>query len=103
MIDNILNEEHGPITYSVWKEKEVEPQESYQDEEAQVVDEGIKEERLNLRFVPNVIKEKGIYYFDVPKMGCFLSVPLNYQTCMYEAAFDEGVEDKVDVARRRAE
>jgi len=28
---------------------------------------------------------------------------LNYQSCMFESAFDAGVDDKNDVARRRQE
>lgn len=58
---------------------------------------------MNTRYVKNVIKEKDVYYFDVPKMGCFLSIPLTYKSCFSEAAFDSGLEDKLDVARRLAE
>ena len=101
MVDKILEEKQGPLTYSVWKEPELDPVDMQEDEAPVEKEEG--EERLNTKFVPNVIKEKSTFYFDVPKMGCFFAIPLNYQSCMFESAFDAGVDDKNDVARRRQE
>jgi len=53
--------------------------------------------------VKNVIREATMYYFDVPKMGCFLAVPLNYKSCLNENSFDSGVMDLMDVNAKKQE
>jgi hypothetical protein len=44
-----------------------------------------------------------MFYFDVPKLGCYLAVPLDYQTCLFDRAFIKGVENTIEVRRLRAE
>lgn len=102
MVDKILEEPSGPITYSVWKDPEPTDQVADMGEEEEVVQEE-QEERLNQRYVKNVIREPTMYYFDVPKMGCYLAIPLTFRSCLYEGSFDAGVADLLDVIQRKAD
>jgi hypothetical protein len=63
----------------------------------------VPEERLNCRFVPNILKEPNLYYFDVPKMGCFIAIPLNYNSCLSEESFIAGVDNLIEVRRLQSE
>jgi len=46
-------------------------------------------------YVPDVIKEPRIVFFRWPKLGAYLAVPLIFNSCLSEAAFDQGVENRV--------
>jgi len=43
--------------------------------------------------VPEVVRDKQIYFFKVPKLGSYLAVRLEYETCLFEAALDAGIAD----------
>jgi len=95
LLGKTLAEQDGPITYSVWKDlpsEEIDESAPPQAEEEE--EESLEEssERLNYRFIPNVIKEPRIHYFDVPRLGCYLAIPLDYESCLNERGFVKGVE-----------
>ena len=36
-----------------------------------------------------------MYYFKVPKLGSYMAIKLEYQSCLFEEALDEGVKDRL--------
>jgi hypothetical protein len=44
-----------------------------------------------------------MHYYKVPRLGSYLAVRLEYDSCLNEAAFDAGVKDMGDVQKRMRE
>lgn len=44
-------------------------------------------------FVPEVVREPRMHYWQVPRLGSFMAVPLVYKSCLNIASFDKSVED----------
>lgn len=40
-----------------------------------------------------MVKEARMHFFKVPKLGSYLAVKLEYETCIFEEALDAGVLD----------
>lgn len=53
--------------------------------------------------VDEVVRQPRIHYFKVPRLGSFMAVHLEYDSCLHEEAFDEGVREMISVHKRRAE
>jgi hypothetical protein len=47
--------------------------------------------------VPEVVREPKMHFFKVPKLGSYMAIRLEYKTCLYEEAFDYGVNDLLRV------
>jgi hypothetical protein len=94
MIGQILKEEEGQATWSIWKEDEEE--ENPDDEEAQN-----KRPRLKIVYVEDVVNDPRIKFFDVPKLGAYLAAPVTYASCLFESSFDAGVEDALECRKKR--
>lgn len=43
--------------------------------------------------VPEVVKEPKMHYYRVPKLGSYLAIKLEYDSCLFEYAFDEAIEN----------
>lgn len=95
MVGQILKEEEGQATWSVWKEEE---EEEPQDDEDQTQ---VKKPRLKIAFVEDVVNDPRIKFFDVPKLGSYLAAPVTYASCLFESSFDAGVEDFLDCKKKR--
>lgn len=63
-------------------------------------------------FVDEVVRNKNIKYFQVPKLGSYLAIKLQYDSCLFEEAYDAAVinytetNEKVreqDIARKEYE
>ena len=50
----------------------------------------------------DVVNDKRIKFFDVPKLGAYFAVPLIYKSCLFEASFDAGVDDALECKKLRA-
>ena len=46
-------------------------------------------------YVDDVIKEKKLHYFKLPKLGCYMAIPLTYKSCLNGEAFTQALKDKV--------
>ena len=53
--------------------------------------------------IPEVVREPRIHYYDVPKLGSYLTIKLEYQSCLSEEAFDAALQDYIEVEQKRAE
>ncbi|CAG9313927.1 unnamed protein product [Blepharisma stoltei] len=100
MIDKTLKEDEGEITYSIWKEEEaeVDKPESEDGDHEKVV-----EKKAKFAYVPDVVNNPKIKFFDVPKLGAYFATPLTYKSCLSESSFDTAVDDALDCRRRRAD
>lgn len=98
LIDKILTEQEGEATFSVWKEQEAQLDETDEVNEDSIIK---KKEAPKYVLVPNVIDDPRIKFFDVPKLGSYLAVPLIYDSCLFEKSFDAGVEDALECRKLR--
>lgn len=53
--------------------------------------------------VDEVVRNTRMHYFKVPRLGSFMAINLEYDACLHEEAFDDGVREMINVYRRRAE
>ena len=44
-----------------------------------------------------VVREPRIYYYKVPRLGSYMAIRLEYNSCQFEEAFDSGVNDLIQV------
>lgn len=51
--------------------------------------------------VSEVVREPKIHFFQVPRLGSYMAVQLEYQTCLFEEAYDAGVADMIKVQEIR--
>lgn len=47
--------------------------------------------------VPEVVREGRIHFFKVPKLGSYMAIRLEYESCLFEEALDAGVADYLQV------
>jgi hypothetical protein len=47
------------------------------------------------------VKEGRIHFFKVPKLGSYMAIRLEYETCLFEEALDAGVADYLQVQDKR--
>lgn len=53
--------------------------------------------------IPEVVWEPRIKYFKVPKLGPFVAVKVNYNSCLSVEALDAAVENLKELEVKRAE
>lgn len=111
LIDKTLMQDEG-ITYGLFREGEVEEAEGAEEEKEEDAegDDGeakpakpVKEKLPKNILVPEVIREDKIHYYDVPKLGSYLAIKLEYDSCLSEAAFDSALSNYIEVEHQRAE
>lgn len=49
------------------------------------------------------MREPRIHYFEVPKLGSYFTIKLEYDSCLFEESFDSGLQDYIEVEQKRAE
>jgi len=98
-----LLEEGQGITFEVWNEPAAEEeQENPEGENEEGVQPEPKEEKLNSVFVPSVVVEPKVHFFEVPRLGSYFAVPITIKTCLNENAFDKAFEERVRLAAEKA-
>lgn len=53
--------------------------------------------------MPEVVREPKMHFYKVPKLGSYLAIKLEYQSCLFEGAFDAAVLDFIDVSQKIAD
>lgn len=69
------------------------------DEEGKV----IEKTELDHILVKEVVREPRIHFFKVPKLGSYLAVRLEYQSCLSVEAYNDGVKDALSIRERLRE
>jgi hypothetical protein len=39
-------------------------------------------------YVPEVVRESNMHFYRVPRLGAFMAVPLDYNSCLFEKSLD---------------
>lgn len=109
IVDQILEPGCG-LTFDVFEEEkvpaegeEIKPKIELDDEGNPVPPIKFNEGEVVPKFfvVPEVVREQKIHFFKVPRLGSYMAIRLEYQTCLYEEAFDAGVNDMIKVTEAR--
>lgn len=116
LVDKILLQDQG-ITYGLFQAEEADAGAA---EEAKDEEEGEEElgeggepvprapkkpkpEKLPKHvLVPEVVEEAKVHYYSVPKLGSYLAIKLEYESCISEEAFDAAVVNLQDVEAKKA-
>lgn len=54
-------------------------------------------------YVREVVREPKMHFYQVPRLGCFIAIPLAYNSCLFEDALDNAVLDYITVQKSREE
>jgi|LauGreDrversion4_2_1035121.scaffolds.fasta_scaffold209536_3 hypothetical protein len=87
------------LTFDVLEDKPIAKVEEEVEEgaEAKPVQKSLYDNYPQHLIVPEVVREPRIHFFKVPRLGSYMAIRLEYQTCLYEEAFDAGVLDLIAV------
>lgn len=104
IIDKVLQPGSG-VTYDLFNEvptedADVAAAEPELDEEGNPIPVPVKEPEEVLpkfQIVPEVVREARIHFFKVPKLGSYMAIRLEYETCLFEEALDAGVANYLHV------
>ena len=50
-----------------------------------------------------VVRDDKMHYYKVPRLGCFMAVPLVYDSCLFEDALDNAVNDYLENMKKKEE
>lgn len=54
-------------------------------------------------FIKEVVREPRMHFYRVPRLGSFMAVPLEYESCLTAAALDAAVADSLQLKKARDE
>ena len=114
MVDKILLQEQG-ITYGLFSGEEAEEEKKEEapgegeeeeelDEEGNPIPKPKKEPKERLPkhiLVDEVVEEPRMHFYKVPRLGSYLAIKLEYDSCLTEEAFDSAVFDYKETDAKR--
>ena len=104
MVDKILAPGSG-VTYDLFVDtpaegEEVPAEEPQLDEEGNPIPVPEKEPEEVLpkhMVIPEVVRDDRVFFYRVPKLGSYMAVRLEYETCLFEEALEAGIADQIAV------
>ena len=90
LVDQVLHKGNG-LTFDVFNDK---------------VDEDgkpIEQEDLEHVLIKEVVREPRIHFFKVPRLGSYLAIRLEYNSCLSVEAYNDGIKDALSVKERLKE
>lgn len=96
LVDKTLKQDQG-ITYGLFQEAEGDAEKEVPVEEEELDENGDKivkpkapvAEKLPKHIlVDQVVREPKMHYYTVPRLGSYLAIKLEYDSCLFEEAFD---------------
>ncbi len=60
----------------------------------------VKEKLPRFVLVPEVVREPRMHFFRVPRLGSYLAIRLEFQSCLFEEAFDAGLADYLNLQEK---
>jgi len=110
LIDQTLAADQG-LTFDVFKDPEVteaEPEPEAVDEDGSEIAskktaKPVAEKLPHSILIKEVVREPRMHYFKVPRLGSYMAIRLEYDSCLNETAFDAGVKEMENVQKRRRE
>lgn len=61
-----------------------------------LTNDALKEETFGIIYIPDVIQNKKLHFYRWPQLGAYLAVPVVFQSCLNEEAFDSAVANRVE-------
>ena len=105
MVGQVLHPNKG-ICHKLFSEEQAEAEEPEApvDEDGAPVQEASDSKDILKTFkhvyVPQVIRDKNIHYYNVPKLGSFMAIPFVYRSCLFPEALDAAILDYQEVMVR---
>jgi len=107
MVDKVLKQEQG-LTFDVFKDPEVaQAEEGQQPPAEEEVTAGLKSPQKEKPevlprtiYVKEVVREPRMHFFKVPRLGCYMAIRLEYESCLFEESLDAAVVDYIEVRQR---
>ena len=97
MINRVLGPDSG-ITHDVFKEQS-QAEEPVEEEEgsaaAPVKSTDILDTFKGLVYEKEVVRQPRMHYQKVPRLGCYMAVPLVYNSCLSDAALETLVQETI--------
>ena len=90
MVDQVLHKSSG-LTFDVFNDK--------LDEEGKV----IEKEDLDHVLIKEVVREPRIHFFKVPRLGSYMAIRLEYDSCLFVEAYNDGIRDALSCKDRLKE
>lgn len=85
-----MKQEEG-VTYDLFREDDKEEKEAAAEEDEEGEPKEKPEKLPKCILVYEVVREPRIHYFEVPKLGSYFTIKLEYDSCLFEEAFDSGL------------
>ena len=90
LYEKTLAQDKG-VTYRLFQEEEVNAKNRI------IIDENESTGLPKHIFVKDVVREKDMFYYKVPRLGSYLAIRLEYDSCLTEEAYDAAVENYIEV------
>jgi hypothetical protein len=103
-----LKQEQG-LTFDVFRDPEAAPVEEGEKAEEEVTaslksPQKEKPEVLpRTIYVKEVVREPRMHFYKVPRLGCYMAIRLEYESCLFEESLDAAVVDYIEVRQRQKE
>ncbi len=87
MVDQVLHKSNG-LTFDVFNDK--------------LDDEGkpIVKDELDYLLIKEVVRNPNIHFFKVPRLGSYLAIRLEYDSCLFVDAYNDGIRDALSCKER---
>lgn len=108
LVDKVLKQDQG-LTFDVFKDPEAAPVEEGEKAEEEVTaslksPQKEKPEVLpRTIYVKEVVREPRMHFYQVPRLGCYMAIRLEYESCLFEESLDAAVVDYIEVRQRQKE
>ena len=96
-LEGKLLQQNEGITYRLFKE------EFTHATNADIIDQNEQTGAPKHIFVKDVVRNKDMFYYRVPRMGSYLCIKLEYKSCLYEEAYDAAVENYKEVDEKNVQ
>jgi hypothetical protein len=101
-VDKLLKQEQG-LTFDVFKELEAAAAEGGDEAKEEEVTASLKPQKEKPEVLPRtvyvkeVVREPRMHFFKVPRLGCYMAIRLEYESCLFEESLDAAVVDYIEV------
>lgn len=107
MNGKVLEPEQG-LCHELFKddaggEEEAEEKGSNAEEEADAGESDDILKKFKHKYVKEVVREPKIHFWQVPRLGSFMAVPMIYKSCLFEEAIDKALLDWAEIKKLREE
>jgi hypothetical protein len=89
LYEKTLGKDEG-VTYKLFRDDQV-------NAINKIIIDGTKHGTPKHIFVPDVVREKEMFYYKFPRLGSYLAIKLEFNSCLSEEALDAAIENYQEV------